>query len=245
MSYRTGIEWTDATWNPVIGCTKISIGCENCYAQKLAERFRGVAGHPFERGFDLRLVPQKLHEPLDWKSPRRVFVCSMSDLFHESIPLSYIHQVFQTMARARWHTFQVLTKRSTRMAQLSSELPWPSNAWVGATIESAAYIDRAHDIQAVPAAVRFISLEPLLGPIPRMPLEGIDWVIVGGESGPHARPLDLDWVRSIRDQCLESGVAFFFKQLGGRQNKRGREQATLDGRQWHQFPRLKTIAAMT
>lgn len=244
MSCRSKIEWTDATWNPVIGCTKISPGCKNCYAEALAERFRGVPGHPFEDGFDLRLVPHKLDEPLHWLGPRKVFVCSMSDLFHESVPLSYIQRVFQIMEEASWHTFQVLTKRADCLVRYSASLPWPPNVWVGVSIETSDYTWRAHYLAQVPAAVRFVSLEPLLGPIPDLPLESIDWVIVGGESGPKARSMDLDWVRQIRDQCIAHGTAFFLKQLGGCHHRRGGKEAILDGQRWHDFPQAALPVSM-
>jgi len=244
MSSYSRIEWTDATWNPVIGCTKISQGCKNCYAEALAERFRGVPRHPFERGFDLRLVPQKLTEPLNWKTPRKIFVCSMSDLFHEAIPLEYIRQVFKVMTDADQHTFQILTKRSKRLLELGPRLPWPPNVWVGVSVESATYTYRARQLTSVPAAVKFLSIEPLLASILNLPLDGIDWVIVGGESGPRARPMDPAWAREIRDQCKKAGVAFFLKQLGGRQGKRGGVDAVLDGQQWHEFPSSLTAVPL-
>jgi protein gp37 len=245
MSYHSKIEWTDASWNPILGCTKISPGCQNCYAETLAERFRGVPGHPFERGFDLRLVKEKLTLPLDWRKPRKIFVCSMSDLFHERVPDDYIAGVFDVMAEAKWHTFQVLTKRSARIVELGRRLPWSSNIWMGVSVENAAYTYRAQHLSGVSAAVRFLSLEPLLGPIPDLPLYGIDWVIVGGESGRKARPMALAWARSIRRQCARAGVPFFLKQLGGRGSKRGGAEALLDGRQWHQFPHAAQSALVT
>ena len=236
MSDRSSIEWTDATWNPVRGCTKVSPGCKHCYAETFSERFRGVRGHPFENGFDLTLVPEKLHDPLRWKKPRKIFVNSMSDLFHEAIPISYIERVFDIMTEANWHTFQILTKRSKRLVDLSRKLPWPSNVWMGVSVESAPYAFRVLDLARVPASVRFLSVEPLLGPIPSLPLDGVDWVIVGGESGPQARPMELRWARDIRDQCRSAGVPFFLKQLGGRRWKRGGDSAVLDGRRWRQLP---------
>jgi protein gp37 len=241
MGTRSNIEWTDATWNPVRGCTKVSPGCKYCYAEAIAERFRGVPNHPFEHGFDLRLVPEKLTEPLHWKYPRKIFVNSMSDLFHERIPFEYILQVFEVMAKASWHTFQVLTKRSERLVELSPQLPWPRNVWMGVSVENARYAHRARHLARVPSHVRFLSVEPLLGPIPDLPLDRIDWVIVGGESGPCARPMDLAWVRDIRDQCTRRGVAFFLKQLGGRLEKRGGSKAVLDGRQWRAFPEIASV----
>ena len=236
MAARSKIEWTDSTWNPARGCTKVSPGCAHCYAEAFAERFRGVKGHPFENGFDLQLVPGKLEEPLRWKQPRLIFVNSMSDLFHESIPLDFIQQVFAVMAKAPWHTFQILTKRSGRLAEVCGDLPWPPHVWMGVSIETAAYASRAVDLQKAPSAVRFLSLEPLLGPIPGLPLEGIGWVIAGGESGPRARPMQISWAREIRNQCQGAGVPFYLKQLGGRQDKRGGTAALLDGRHWKQTP---------
>jgi protein gp37 len=234
MADRSAIEWTDATWNPVRGCTKVSPGCKNCYALTFAERFRGVPGHPFEQGFDLRLVPNKLEEPLRWGRPRRIFVNSMSDLFHEAIPADYIARVFDVMGRAPDHQFQVLTKRSKRLQELAPDLPWHPNVWMGVSVENAFYAGRARDLATVPAAVRFLSVEPLLGPIPELPLDGIHWVIVGGESGPRRRPVERNWVLAIRDQCLAAGVPFFFKQWGGRFPKSGGRE--LDGREWNQMP---------
>ena len=234
MSDRSAIEWTDATWNPVRGCSKISPGCAHCYAETFSERFRGVPGHPFERGFDLRLVPSALELPLTWKKPRRVFVNSMSDLFHEEVPLEYIRRVFSVMKRASQHQFQVLTKRSSRLAKLASKLEFTRNIWMGVSIESARFLERIDDLRTVPAAIRFLSIEPLLGPIERVDLSGIGWVIVGGESGPGARPMKAAWVRALRDQCVEQRVPFFFKQWGGlRKATTGRR---LDGRQWDEFP---------
>lgn len=241
MSYQTSIEWTDSTWNPIIGCNKVSQGCKNCYAETLAERFRGVPGHPFERGFDLRLVPSKLDEPLKWKRAKKIFTCSMSDLFHEAVPVEYVERVFETMNRASWHTFQVLTKRSRRLLALSSRLNWTSNIWMGVSIENADNANRAVDLSQVPASIRFISAEPLLGPIPSLPLDGISWVIVGGESGVKSRPMEIAWARDIQKQCRHRKVAYFLKQLGGRIDKRGGAQAKLDGRRWIEFP-LTAIA---
>lgn len=235
MADRSAIEWTHATWNPVRGCTKVSPGCKNCYALTFAERFRGVPGHPFEQGFDLRLVPEKLEEPLRWKRPRRIFVNSMSDLFHEQVPLEYIRQVFDVMAQASQHQFQILTKRSGRLLELAPSLRWHENVWMGVSVENARYASRSRDLSQVPAAVRFLSVEPLLGPIPDLPLDGIHWVIVGGESGFRHRPLRPEWVMGIRDQCRERRVAFFFKQWGGRFPKSGGRK--LEGREWSEFPK--------
>jgi protein gp37 len=234
MAQTTAIEWTEATWNPVRGCTKISPGCKHCYAQTFAERWRGIPGHPYEQGFDLRLVLEKLEEPLSWTKPRRIFVNSMSDLFHERVPEEFIRRVFEVMEEATRHTFQILTKRSARVRELAPRLPWPPNVWQGVSVETARYTSRIGDLQQVPAAVRFLSVEPLLGPIPSLPLDGISWVIVGGESGPKHRPLDPAWVREIRDQCVAARVPFFFKQWGGRTPKAGGR--VLDGEKWDQMP---------
>lgn len=234
MADHSAIEWTDATWNPVRGCTKVSPGCKNCYALTFSERFRGVPGHPFEQGFDLRLVPEKLEEPLKWRSPRRIFVNSMSDLFHPEIPLAYIRSVFEVMGRASWHQFQVLTKRSDRLREVARKLPWHPNVWMGVSIENQDYAYRAVDLESVGAEVRFLSVEPLLGPIPHLPLAGVHWVIVGGESGWHHRPMKAEWARDIRDQCQRARVAFFFKQWGGRFPKAGGR--ALDEREWSEFP---------
>lgn len=234
MAQKSSIEWTNSTWNPVRGCSKVSPGCKNCYAETFAERWRGIKGHPYEQGFDLKLVPGKLEEPLRWKTPRTIFVNSMSDLFHEDIPLEYIRRVFDVLKRAHWHTFQILTKRSERLVELASDLPWPRNVWQGVSVESQSYVDRVRDLCKVPAAIRFLSLEPLLGAIPALPLAGIDWVIVGGESGHRARPMKSQWACDIRDQCVRQGVSFFFKQWGGTRPKaKGRE---LDGQTWDELP---------
>lgn len=239
MSAKTDIEWTDATWNPVTGCTKVSPGCKHCYAETFAERWRGVAGHPYEQGFDLRLWPDRLELPLRWKKPRMIFVNSMSDLFHEGVPFEFIRRVFETMEKAAWHTFQVLTKRSERLAELAPDLPWPPNVWMGVSIEAARYLGRADHLRKVPATVRFLSLEPLLESLGALDLSGIHWVIVGGESGPGARPMDATWVREIREKCLAAGVPFFFKQWGGvRKAQRGR---LLDGRTWNGMPSLEVL----
>jgi protein gp37 len=234
MAEKTKIEWTESTWNPVRGCTKVSPGCKHCHAETFAERFRGVPGHPFEQGFDLRLVPKALDLPSRWRRARTVFVNSMSDLFHEDVPTSFIKEVFDVMVACPRHQFQVLTKRSGRLANLAPELPWPSNVWAGVTVEDASCLWRLDDLRKVPAAVRFVSVEPLLGPIDHLPLDGMHWVIVGGESGRRPRPMNAAWVRSIRDQCAASSVPFFFKQWGGRNKKAaGRE---LDGVVWDGKP---------
>ncbi|HXR61006.1 MAG TPA: phage Gp37/Gp68 family protein, partial [Solirubrobacterales bacterium] len=221
MADRSAIEWTEATWNPVTGCDKVSPGCAHCYAEAFAERWRGVAGHPYEQGFDLRMWPQRLDQPQRWKRPRMIFVNSMSDLFHERVPLDFIGKVFASMEEAHWHTFQILTKRPERLVEVADDLPWPENVWMGVSIENRRFIERADALREVPAAVRFISAEPLLGPLEGLELDHIDWLIAGGESGPRARPMNIEWVRELRDRCCEEGVAFFFKQWGGRTSKAG------------------------
>jgi protein gp37 len=239
MSVQSAIEWTDATWNPVRGCSKISPGCKHCYAERFAERFRGVPGHPFEYGFDLRLVPEKLADPLRWQTPKMIFVNSMSDLFHEGIPDDYIEAVARVMVQANWHTFQVLTKRSIRMRDLlKTKLKFAAqrkNIWWGVSVEDKQYgVPRIGHLRQSGATVKFLSVEPLLEDIGIVNLNGIDWMIVGGESGPGARPLDARWVRSLRKQCRDSGAKFFFKQWGGvRKHLNGR---TLDGRVYNEFP---------
>jgi protein gp37 len=238
MAVNTEIEWTDATWNPVSGCTKISPGCDRCYAERIAERFRGVRGHPFEHGFELTLRPHKLLEPLSWRRPRRVFVNSMSDLFHKEIPLHFVDQVFETMELADWHVFQVLTKRSSLLRryinQRYSARPAPAHIWLGVSIENRQALVRLKHLRQANATIRFLSLEPLLEDLGRLDLSGISWAIAGGESGPSARPMNRDWVRRIRDQCRAADVAFFFKQWGGIRPKAGGN--SLDGRKWLQYP---------
>jgi protein gp37 len=238
MADNSSIEWTDATWNPVTGCTKITRGCDNCYAERFAERFRGVPGHPFEAGFDLTLRPERLTQPLGWKRPRMIFVNSMSDLFHKQVPPSFVDRVFETMERADWHVFQILTKRSSRLRDYLisryGETRGPAHIWCGVSVEDRQAASRIKHLQAAPAGVRFLSIEPLLGPVGEVNLTGIDWVIVGGESGPGARPVDVAWVRSVRDQCAFQHVAFFFKQWGGLRPKSGGR--ILDGREYSEFP---------
>jgi len=239
MSDRSQIEWTDATWNPVRGCTKISPGCAHCYAETFAERFRGVPGHPYERGFDLRLVPEKLEEPLRWRRARMIFVNSMSDLFHRDVPDDYVVRVARVMEAAPWHVFQVLTKRADRLRDLLlTKLTFAaglSHVWWGVSVENRKHgLPRIAAVHAAPARVRFLSIEPLLEALGPLNLRGISWVIVGGESGPGARPMEAAWVRDIRDQCVRACVPFFFKQWGGVRKKRnGRE---LDGRTWDELP---------
>jgi protein gp37 len=234
----TAIEWTNATWNPVTGCTKISAGCDHCYAERFSERFRGVVGHPFSMGFDLTLRPERLRQPLSWLRPRMIFVNSMSDLFHKEVPFTFVDQVFQTMEAASWHSFQILTKRSSRMRDYVRRRYGnghaPAHIWLGVSVEDGTKLSRVRHLSQTPAVIRFVSVEPLIGPVGKIPLDGIAWVIVGGESGPHARGVKPQWVRAVRDQCVEQGVAFFFKQWGGLRPKSGGR--TLDGRQWNEFP---------
>ncbi len=235
MSDRSSIEWTDATWNPVTGCTQLSPGCDHCYALTFAERFRGVPKHPYQQGFDLKLWPDRLDLPLSWKQSRRVFVNSMSDLFQDDVPDEFIFRVFDVMRKAERHVFQVLTKRPKRMAELAPGLAWPPNVWAGTSVELDRYSWRAnHYLEQVPADVRFVSAEPLLGPLPSLRVENIDWLIAGGESGPHHRPCNSEWVRDLRDRCNGAGTAFFLKQWGGRTPKAGGRE--LDGRTWDEYP---------
>lgn len=244
MADNSAIEWTDATWNPVTGCTKVSPGCDHCYAETFAERWRGVKGHPFESGFDLQLRPDRLQTPLSWKRPRRIFVNSMSDLFHRDVPDYFVAQVFDTMARAYWHTFQVLTKRPERMRRLLRRWPWceAPNVWLGVSVESVGFAWRVDMLRETPAAVRFLSIEPMLGPVRGLAFNNIDWVIVGGESGPGARPMNPAWAIDVRDQCTAAGVAFFFKQWGGRSPKAGGR--LLEGREWSQYPASGRAASL-
>lgn len=236
MSDGSAIEWTDATWNPVTGCTEVSPGCDHCYARTFSERFRGVPSHHFEQGFDLRVWPTRLEAPLHWRRPRRIFVNSMSDLFHQGVSDEFIQQVFDIMNQANWHTYQILTKRSDRLMRMGSRLQWAPHIWVGVSIESRDYLWRVEQLRRVPAMVRFLSAEPLIADLGDLDLDGIHWVITGGESGPRHRLCDPKWVRSIRDQCVSEGVAFFHKQWGGRTPKTGGR--ILDGRTWDQFPEI-------
>lgn len=238
MADNSAIEWTDTTWNPVTGCTKISAGCDNCYASRFSERFRDVPGHPFENGFDLTLRPERLSQPLHWKRPRMIFVNSMSDLFHKEIPRSHISAVFDTMEKTDWHTYQVLTKRSSLLqkflnSRYKDRTP-PSHMWFGVSVENEQATSRIAHLQNANANVRFLSIEPLISPLGKIDLKGIDWVIVGGESGPGARPMKKEWALNIRNQCLKAGVAFFFKQWGGIRPKSGGR--LLEGKEWSQFP---------
>jgi len=241
MADKSPIEWTDATWNPITGCTQVSPGCDHCYALTFSERFRGVPGHHFEQGFDLRLWPERLDLPLHWKRSRRIFAVSMGDPFHQDVPDYFIRQMWQTIEQAHWHQFQVLTKRPQRMARLAPTLPWPDNIWAGTSIEMSQYKWRADHLRRVPAAVRFISAEPLLGSLDEVDLSGIDWLITGGESGHGHRPCDAAWIRDLRDRCQAQGIAFFHKQWGGRTPKVGGRH--LDGRTWDEFPVLRARLA--
>lgn len=255
MSFQSTIEWTQATWNPVTGCTKVSPGCKHCYAETFAERFRGVPGHPFKQGFDLKLWPQRLAMPLTWKEPRTIFVNSMSDLFHKDVPDTFVAQVFDAMERAHWHNFQLLTKRAERFAlwsqknyhdasgAIKGKKLWPKNVWAGVSVETQDYVSRIEHLVNVPADIRFLSVEPLLGPvkIKRTLLKQLQWVIVGGESGHHARPMDPKWARDVRDQCLAAKVPFFFKQWGvhnaeGLRQTKKKAGRILDGQTWNEMP---------
>lgn len=233
-SDHSGIEWTEATWNPTSGCTKVSPGCDRCYAERITQRFPGT----FPNGFKLTLRPDSLDVPLRWKRPRVIFVNSMSDLFHVDVPEDYLQLVFDVMRRTPQHTYQILTKRAERLARLGSRFEWPDNVWVGVSVETSSYTWRLDYLRAVPAAVRFVSAEPLLGPLPQLDLTGIHWLIAGGESQSGCRPAELDWFRDLRNQCASACVAFFLKQLGGHPSKRGGDDALLDGQRWSQMPLL-------
>jgi protein gp37 len=238
MAEATQIEWTDATWNPVTGCSKITAGCNFCYAERFAERFRGVEGHPFEKGFDLTIRPTRLKQPLQWRRPRRIFVNSMSDLFHKEVPVTFIDFVFDTMEKADWHTYQVLTKRSSLLVRYLrrryGEGGAPPHIWLGVSVEDKRNAVRLKHLKAAQASVKFVSFEPLLASVGPLDLKGIDWAIVGGESGPHARPMKQEWAVEIRDQCTRDRVAFFFKQWGGIRPKSGGR--VLMGREWNEYP---------
>ncbi len=234
MGTNSTIEWTDATWNPVTGCTKISPGCKHCYAERMANRLKLMGQANYKNGFAVTLQPHMLELPLQLKKPLRIFVNSMSDLFHHDVPLAYIREVFDVMKRAHWHEFQILTKRAERLEELSAALEWTANIWMGVSVENESYLYRIDHLRKTGAQVKFLSLEPLLGPLGKMDLGGIHFAIVGGESGPGARAMEADWVREIREQCLASGVAFFFKQWGGVQKKKAGR--VLDGRTWDEMP---------
>jgi protein gp37 len=234
MAQGSGIEWTESTWNPVTGCTKISAGCKYCYAERMAKRLQAMGQENYRRGFELTLQPHMLPLPLRWKKPQRIFVNSMSDLFHNGVPLQYIQRVFDIMRRAHWHRFQVLTKRADRLAAVDAKLEWAPHIWMGVSVESDKHRSRIDDLRSTRAPIKFLSLEPLLGPLHHLDLRGIDWVIVGGESGPKSRPMDPEWVTDLRDQCDRAKVPFFFKQWGGRNKKQAGR--ILDGRTWDELP---------
>ena len=239
MGTHSSIEWTESTWNPVTGCTKVSPGCKHCYAERMALRLRAMGQPNYVNGFKLTIHEHMLDLPLRWRKPRMIFVNSMSDLFHEDIPLEFIQEVFDVMHRASWHIFQVLTKRSGRLLELNQEIDWPPNVWMGVSVENQDYVLRIEHLRRTGAYLKFLSLEPLLGPLPNLDLHGIDWVIVGGESGPGARPIKEEWVIDIRDQCLAANIPFFFKQWGGPRKKRvGR---VLQGRIWDEMPRQMEV----
>lgn len=234
MANKSSIEWTESTWNPVTGCDKISSGCKNCYAERMAKRLQKIGVERYKNAFELTLHPEVLEVPLSWKTPKVIFVNSMSDLFHEKIPLSFIQDTFKVMKQAHWHTFQILTKRSERLKLLAPMIDWPDNVWMGVSVESETFINRIDDLRTVPSAVRFLSIEPLISRISKMNLKNIDWVIVGGESGPKARRLEPEWVIQIKEICEKQQVPFFFKQWGGtRKHRTGRK---LLGRTWDDMP---------
>lgn len=238
MSSNSAIEWTDATWNPITGCTKVSAGCDNCYAERFAERWRNVKGHPYEHGFDLRLWPSRVDYPKRWRKPRMIFVNSMSDLFHKSIPKNFVDNVFDTMEFADWHIYQILTKRSSLMSKYLKNRyvgqTMPEHIWCGVTVECEEYTGRITHLRNTPATTKFLSIEPLIAPIQKLDLNSIDWVIVGGESGPKARAMKLEWVVQIRDECAQSSVPFFFKQWGGLRPKSGGRE--LQGKEYNEMP---------
>lgn len=236
MAINTPIEWTSSTWNPVTGCTRISRGCDHCYAERLAKRLRAMGQAKYRNGFAVTLHEDELERPFAWKKPHLIFTCSMGDLFHEQAPFEFIERVFDVMARTERHVYQVLTKRAARLAELAPRLDWPDNIWMGVTVEAADYLQRVDHLRRVPARVRFLSLEPLLGPVDELNLEGIDWVIVGGESGPGARVLRKEWVYQVREKCAAAGAAFFFKQWGGTNKKKSGR--LLDGRTYSAMPEV-------
>lgn len=241
MGLKSAIEWTEATWNPVTGCTKTSPGCQHCYAERMALRLKGMGQPNYAHGFKVTLHPHALRLPLSWKKSQMIFVNSMSDIFHEDVPLEFIQKVFDVMRRANWHTYQVLTKRSERLLELDSKIAWPPHVWMGVTVENADYAYRIDHLRQTSAAVKFLSLEPLLGPIPNLDLKGIHWAVVGGESGAGARPIDPTWVTDIRDQCLRANVPFFFKQWGGvNKKKAGRH---LEGKIYSGMPPASVACA--
>lgn len=234
MATKSSIEWTESTWNPVSGCSKVSPGCKHCYAERMAARLKAMGQRAYANGFEVTLQRQALETPLRWKKPQVIFVNSMSDLFHDEVPTNYILEVFDVMNRADWHQYQILTKRPERLVELNSQLPWREHIWMGVSVESAKYSPRIDLLRRTGACIKFLSLEPLLGPLAPLKINGIDWVIVGGESGPGARPMEEEWVVDIRDQCHAEDVPFFFKQWGGVNKKRtGR---TLQGKTWDEMP---------
>ena len=239
MASNSSIEWTESTWNPLTGCTKISPGCTHCYAERMSLRLQAMRQPNYANGFKLTLHEQALELPLRWKKPQMIFVNSMSDLFHKQVPFAFIERAFDVMRRATWHRFQVLTKRSDRLLELSPSLPWPPNVWMGVSVENQDYAFRIDDLRGTGARTKFLSLEPLLGPLLDLDLDGMDWAIVGGESGPGSRPMDPTWVIDIRDQCTSAGVPFFFKQWGGFNKKKAGRQ--LEGRTWDEMPRTQLV----
>lgn len=240
MATNSGIEWTNSTWNPLTGCNKVSPGCKHCYAERMAHRLQAMGVPNYSNGFQLTLHKEALELPLRWKRPQLIFVNSMSDLFHKDVPLDFILKTFDVMQRAHWHTFQVLTKRSERLRELDSQITWPRNVWMGVSVENQDYTFRTDDLRKTHAVIKFLSLEPLLGPIHRLNLKKIDWVIVGGESGPGSRPMSEEWVINIRNKCLKTGTPFFFKQWGGFNKKAaGRD---LEGRTWDEMPGITQFA---
>jgi protein gp37 len=235
MSSKSKIEWTEVTWNPVTGCSKISEGCRNCYAERMAHRLHAMGNKRYQNGFEVTLHHDLLDSPLSWKKPKMIFVNSMSDLFHDKVPFSFIKRVFETMEKADWHIFQIITKRSKRLVEVADKLNWPPNVWMGVTVESDKYLYRMKDLQNIPASVRFVSIEPLLSALSDIFTDSIDWVIVGGESGPKCRMMKAEWVRSIREKCINDKTPFFFKQWGGfKKSKNGR---LLDGQIWDEMPK--------
>lgn len=238
MALGSSIEWTESTWNPITGCSKISPGCKHCYAERMAKRLQAMGQPNYKDGFKVSLQAQSLELPLKWKVPQTIFVNSMSDLFHEDVPEDFIRRIFDVMVMAHWHRFQVLTKRAERLASLSGSLPWACNIWMGVSVESKDFYSRIRFLRSTGAFIKFLSCEPLLGPLPRLPLKGIDWVIVGGESGPHARPMEPAWPEGIRDQCVRAGIPYFFKQWGGTNKKKAGR--LLGGRTWDEMPREAT-----
>lgn len=234
MATKSSIEWTESTWNPVTGCSKISPGCQHCYAERFAKRLQAMGQSNYRNGFKLTLHEHVLEQPLSWKKPQMIFVNSMSDLFHRDVPLEFIEKIFETMRKAHWHTFQLLTKRSPRLLEVNKHLSWPDNVWMGVSIENMAFTSRTDHLRRTGAKIKFLSLEPLLGPLPNLNLTGIDWVIVGGESGPKARPMEIEWILEIKNQCQKANVPFFFKQWGGKNKKKNGR--LLEGRTWDELP---------